>query len=74
LTTFVALYRGDSIGAANLLALSAEPELVQDFAARMLHQVEEHDQDPVLAELEGGRRRALRLVQSGSAEQRTNDR
>ena len=68
MTTFVALYRGDSIGAAKLLALSAEPELVQDLAARLLHQTEEHDPDPVLAELENGRRQALRLVQSGSAE------
>jgi hypothetical protein len=74
LTTFVALYRGDSIGAAKLLALSAKPELVHDFAARMLHQAEDHDQDPVLAELEDGRRRALRLVQSGNAEQRPYDR
>ncbi len=40
----------------------------------MLHQAEDHDQDPVLAELEGGRRRALRLVQSGNAEQRPYDR
>lgn len=35
-TTFLALYRGDSVSAAKLIALTAEPELVRDFAGRML--------------------------------------
>jgi hypothetical protein len=60
--TFLALYRGESVAAAKLLALTAEPELVLEFAERMLARPEEQEPDEVLAELEHGRRRALRLV------------
>lgn len=67
MTTFLALYRGESVNAAKLLALTADPALVQDFAARLLEEaVRETDPDPVLGELEQGRRRALRLVKSGT--------
>lgn len=64
MATFLALYRGDSVSAAKLLALTAEPALVSDFAARLLAEPEEQEQqDAVLGELENGRRRALRLVE-----------
>ncbi len=67
MTTFLALYRGGSVSAAKLLALSAEPELVRDFAARLLEKNEQkQDSDPILGELEQGRRRALQLVKSGT--------
>ncbi len=58
----MALYRGESVATAKLLALTAEPELVRDFAERMLARPEEQEPDAVLAELEHGRRRALWLV------------
>jgi hypothetical protein len=61
-TTFLALYRGESVAAAKLLALTAEPELVLEFAERMLARPEEQQPDAVLAELGHGRRRALELV------------
>jgi hypothetical protein len=61
-TTFLALYRGESVAAVKLLALTAEPELVRDFAERMLTTPEEQEPDAVLAELEHGRQRALELV------------
>lgn len=61
-TTFLALYRGESVGSAKLLALTAEPLLVGEFAARLLDHTEEEDSDPVVHELEDGRRRALRVV------------
>ena len=61
-TTFLALYRGESVAAAKLLALTAEPELVRDFAERMLAKPEEQEPDAVLAELEHGRRGALELA------------
>lgn len=61
-TTFLALYRGESVGSAKLLALTAEPLLVGEFATRMLDHTEEVDPDPVVQELDNGRRRALRLV------------
>ncbi len=67
MTTFLALYRGESVSAAKLLALTAEPALVRDFATRLLENpLRKHDSDPVLEELERGRRRALRLVKSGT--------
>jgi len=67
LTTFLALYRGDSVSAAKLLALSADPQVVRDFADRLLEESgREQDPDPVLEELEHGRRRALQLVKSGT--------
>ncbi len=59
---FLVLYRGDTVSAAKLVALSAEPSLVGDFAARGLTKPEELEPDPVLRELERGRRRALELV------------
>jgi hypothetical protein len=62
-TTFLALYRGDSVSAAKLVALTAEPELVRDFAKRMLDEPE-RETDPVTRALERGRRRALEVVRS----------
>ena len=67
MTTFLALYRGDSVSSAKLLALTADHELVRDFAARLLNnRDEEQNPDPILEELQGGRRRALQLVKSGA--------
>jgi hypothetical protein len=68
LTTFLALYRGESVGASKLIALSAEPSLVADFAARMLQQPEASEPDAVLHELERGRRRALELIHDEASE------
>ena len=62
-TTFLALYRGESVSDAKLLALTAEPEVVCDFAGRLLAEPEV-EEDPVALELERGRRRALQLVKS----------
>jgi hypothetical protein len=66
LTTFLALYRGDSVSAAKLLALSADPGLVREFAGRLLENTEVREPDSVLEELENGRKRALELVQGGA--------
>ena len=65
MSSFLALYRGESIGAAKIIAVSASPELVADFAARMLAETVEEESDRVLRELETGRRRALELVKDG---------
>jgi len=67
MTSFLALYRGESIAGAKIVAVTAEPQLVRDFAAQMLVRPEE-ESDPVLGELVNGRRRALELVRS-----RTNE-
>jgi hypothetical protein len=65
--TFLALYCGDSISAAKLLALSANPQVVSDFAGRLLEETgRDQNPDPVLKEVEHGRRRVLQLVKSGT--------
>jgi hypothetical protein len=63
LTSFIALYRGETIGSARLVAATTDFEIVRDFAERMLSVPEGQEPDAVLRELELGRRRALRLVQ-----------
>ena len=68
LASFIALYRGDSISAAQLVATTADPNLVRDFAERMLSRSEEQEPDAVLRELALGRRRALRLVRDDAGE------
>jgi hypothetical protein len=68
LTSFVALYRGESVGAAKLIAVSAEPKLVRDLAARILAESEDEEPDAALRELERGRRRALQLVKTEASE------
>jgi hypothetical protein len=62
LASFMALYHGDTISSAALVATTADPELVRDLAERMLSISEGEEPDAVLRELEIGRRRALRLV------------
>jgi hypothetical protein len=68
LTTFLALYRGDSVSAAKLVALTAEPSLVGRFAEQLLGEPEVQEADPVLREMDLGRRRALRLVRGETVE------
>ncbi len=63
---FLALYAGESVNGAKLLALTAEPKIVRDFATRLLAEPET-EEDPVALELERGRQRALQLVR-GEAE------
>ena len=36
MTSFIALYRGETVSGARIVALSADPQLVRDFAARLL--------------------------------------
>jgi hypothetical protein len=66
LASFIALYHGDTVSSAALVATTADPDVVRDFAERMLCMVEEEEPDAVLRELELGRRRALRLVRDDS--------
>lgn len=63
-TSFLALYRGESVSTAKLVALIADPELVRDFARRLLQEPQDQQPDVVVQELEHGRRRALELIRS----------
>jgi hypothetical protein len=66
--TFVAIYRGETIAGARLIALSADPALVAEVSARILHEHPAKDPDPVVACVEHGRRAALRLIQQEVAD------
>src|SRR4051794_33320291 len=62
MTNFIALYRGETVGSAKIIAVSADTDLVADLAARMLHRQEEIAGDPIVHSLDAGRRQALRLI------------
>lgn len=63
MSTFLALYRGDTVGDARLVAVTADLSLVAEFAEKLLgHRLEE--EDAAIGCLEDGRRRALRVVVS----------
>ena len=68
MTSFVALYRGPSVASAKLVGVSGDAGLVAGVGHRLLGESERvtapngDSVDPVLVELERGRRRALRLV------------
>jgi hypothetical protein len=68
LTTFVALYRGATVADAKMVAVSADRALVEVVAHEMLREQpssleKEHPDEPVLAPVREGRRRALRIIQ-----------
>jgi hypothetical protein len=62
MTTFLALYRGTTIGDARMVAVTADPELVAAVATHLLDTPQPHDADPVITALQHGRRGALRLI------------
>jgi hypothetical protein len=63
-TTFLALYHGDTVNSSELLAVTADRRIVEDFAARLLGQPSEPSQDPVVVNIERGRRKALEVVRN----------
>ena len=63
MATFIALYRGESIAAAKLLAVSADPGLVVSVATSLLArgceaEGEDGSHDPAILSIEAGRRKA----------------
>lgn len=69
-TSFVALYRGKTVGSARLVAVSADPDLVASVAAHFEGRAGRNDEDRVLNEMDGGRRVALRLIHEEAADAR----
>lgn len=68
--SYLALYRGDTLVTAKLVAVSSDPALVGEFAGRLLTDAalpRPVPADVVLREVERGRRRALRLVAQEAA-------
>jgi hypothetical protein len=69
MVTFLTLYRGPSLAAAELIAVSTDPELVGYVATALLrHAPGGADDDPALTALSRARRRALRIVRLETAD------
>jgi hypothetical protein len=68
--TFIAVYRGNTVTSARLIALSAEPILVADVSARILQEHVIDHSDPVVENLEHGRRIALQLIKKEAIDSR----
>jgi hypothetical protein len=60
MTSFIALYRGETVSAAQLVAVTADPMLVRDFASKLVSDNPGPDED---------RRRDLRLVEAGQEDE-----
>lgn len=46
MTSFIALYRGETVSGARLVALSADPQLVREFGTRLVADGPEPAEDP----------------------------
>ena len=66
--TFLAVYRGLTIASAELVAVTADPEIVSWVASRLLTQKTGPD-DPILETLARGRRDALRAISGESSDE-----
>jgi hypothetical protein len=65
--SFIAIYRGETVQSARLIAVSADPTLVADVSSCMLDADQTgSDSDPIISELDRARRHALRLIQGES--------
>jgi hypothetical protein len=65
LATFIAVYRGKTVGEAEIIAVSADPHLVAQVTAQMLEIVPDasgEEPDPALTALRQGRHRALHII------------
>lgn len=60
--TFIAVYRGETVSSARLVTVSTDPGLVSEVVSRLLD-ARAVDSDPAVAEVENGRRQALRVIQ-----------
>jgi len=67
--SFLVLYRGENIPEARVVAVSADPTTVAEFADRLLHRPPDTKDppDPVLLSIERGRRQALRRIAEEAA-------
>ncbi len=67
MSQFVALYGGATVNSSEILALSADPRIVRDFAARLLEQPPRISEDPAVVSIEEGRCRTLEIVRAEGA-------
>jgi hypothetical protein len=65
MTTFVAIYRGESIGSAKIIAVSIDPTVISLVTSMMLSgppEPDDEEPDPALRTLTRARRQALRYL------------
>ena len=67
MTTFLALYHGNTVNSSEILALTADRHIVEDFATRLLGEPSETLTNPVVSSIEEGRRRTLEVVRDERA-------
>ncbi len=61
--SFLALYRGSSLRDAEVVAISSAPEIIAEFAGRLLAEpLDGQDHDPILRAAGEAKRRVLQLV------------
>jgi hypothetical protein len=64
---FVALYAGESLSNARLIALTGDPDAVRAVAESALLKLERPQRDPAARAVEAGRRKALKSVLKAGA-------
>jgi len=64
MTNFIALYRGETVSGAQIVALSADPDIVREFTARLLEGCPRPREEPG-PPYGDERRQALRVVRDG---------
>ncbi len=61
--SFLALYRGNTLRDAEVMALSSAPEIIREFAERLLAEpLEGEERDPILRAAQEAKRGVLQLV------------
>ena len=63
MTTFLAIYRGDSVASAKLVAISADPALVARTVSALRHEAQRFTEDHVLNTMEIAKHSALELIE-----------
>jgi hypothetical protein len=71
MVTFVALYRGESVAHAEVVGLSADPQIVAEFAARLMERSTRTELDPILAPKRRAERQVLRSVRAEALARRS---
>lgn len=69
MTSFVALYRGNNIKEAKMIAVTGDPAVVAHVVAELLADPPQQSKttDPVLRAIESGRKHALRIIKDEAA-------
>ena len=62
MVSFIALYRGRSLSEAQLVGVSVRRDLIQNVSEVMLDDLTRGLNDPIIASISNGRRKALEMI------------